>query len=179
MKYIKMLCLVIMLVFVFTACNNDSTNVQSTINSVEGSINVDSSEVDNTIYQDDVEYKNFRVFVNDSLIDRPLTKIMNEYGEDIDQSAEYIGLLKTSFPIKAYYHVDKNNEAVTGDLIIADNTNELLHNLNDFEVNEDFTNATFTSEANIRLTVKTKVNENNELVILLNDSNIAAVEFEE
>ena len=87
-------------------------------------------------------------------------------------------MLKTSFPIRAYYHVDEAGKPITGDLIIADNTTDLLHNLNEFETNDDFTEATFTSEASVRLTVAIRVNEDGEIVLPVDSDNMVAIEFE-
>lgn len=176
----KVLCgiLILSMAMSCAACsNNEKTN--NTSSSVTNTVaSTSSSEVDNTVYKDDATYSYFRVFVNDSLKEKPIQAIYDEYGDDIEHSTEYLELLKTSFPIRAYYHVDETGKPTTGDLIIADNTTDLLHNLNEFETNDDFTKATFTSEASVRLTVAIRVNEDGEIVLPVDSDNMVAIEFE-
>ena len=176
----KVLCgiLILSMAMSCAACsNNEKTN--NTSSSVTNTVaSTSSSEVDNTVYKDDATYSYFRVFVNDSLKEKPIQAIYDKYGEDVEHSTEYLELLKTSFPIRAYYHVDEAGKPITGDLIIADNTTDLLHNLNEFETNDDFTEATFTSEASVRLTVAIRVNEDGEIVLPVDSDNMVAIEFE-
>lgn len=166
MKKIKIIftaCILTISMLMCVGCNNSDSSSNTTESSNVSTSNNASSDFKPT--ETSVAYKVYRLIVNDSLIEKPLDKQFNDNNGFIPDE-----LYKTSVEIKAY--ANKN-----GEMVIAENTTDKLNGLNEIvEHNDDFTSCTIDN--NVKLVVKTAVNDNNELYVVM-DKNVAAYEVEQ
>lgn len=174
----KIICSILTLAICATAfigCSDKKdTNSSNPSNTSVVSDTSETTTKPNVVYKKDVQYGVYRVIIDNSLTEKSLQTQMNDNKGIIPNS-----LLNNSFIVQAYYYIDENNNPTTGDLIFADNKTDMLYNLNDFTVNDDFTEATFISDTSSNeIKVKIKSNENDELCLILDENNTVAVQVE-
>lgn len=180
MKYFTKICsiLTIMAIIIcLSSCNNtdntisnNTNNTQSTVESVNTTENTNSTaSVKKTV--------TYRVYVNDTFKETSIDTIMTDNNGFLPKEFG-----ESSFKINAYTYIDSTGNPITGDLIIAENTTDKLNALNKFTANDDFTEATFTSDIETEsnnyntINIGTKVNDSGEICILLDADNVIAIE---
>ena len=159
-----------------TIVNNDTIGNLIDNNEIrEPSEGEEVEETSDRVYKEGVIYTSFRVIVDDALLESSLESLINANKGMIPDD-----LLRNSFTVNAYYYENEDGTLTTGDLIIADNTTDLMNNLNSFTVNEDFSKAIFTADDSTggkQISIDIKVNENDEIYMVLDANNVIAIQI--
>lgn len=159
-----------------TTVNNDTIGNLIDNNEIrEPSEGEEVEETSDRVYKEGVIYTSFRVIVDDALLESSLESLINANKGMIPDD-----LLRNSFTVNAYYYENEDGTLTTGDLIIADNTTDLINNLNSFTVNEDFSKAIFTADDSTggkQISIDIKVNENDEIYMVLDADNVIAIQI--
>ena len=170
----KKLLVILALMCLLTACGEKKDIEKESKATVESSVESSSTDDVATTATADVQYKIYRLIVNDSLTETDLPTQMTNNGGFIPDS-----LFETSVDIKCYIKDKK--------VIIAENTTDKLTAMNNITLDGDKATITYndTAEKTRSLTVDTKTTDDGELYVVLTDEsgnslpNVAMIEITE